>query len=562
MTSLSAKPINNINHTGVSESGESLCVSEGNLFATVLRLPCQNESCPTVLKISVSTTNIISPILLSLAGVIGLVWALYYLYSGDRRPKGSRTVFYLLLRKLMWTDLFGKIITAPVAVITYANREWIGGVPMCNYHAFSMMLIGMVTHSLVSAMAVERLLGIRHGIWYSKNITPYRTRLLLMIIWVFSILFCALPLFGFGQYARQYPGTWCFVNTHLCSESPLKHRLYTNMYGAINILNLLIIVTCNVVVITTLLRIRLCRSQRSILRFCQARGGRKQRELEIQMVVLLMVITCVFMISFMPLDLSIFVNQIVPHLDHRQELLFIRLASINQIMDPWSYIIMRKVFMTSAWKCVRLVLLGRRLSRKVSPPPFWTQNNKTHKANLQLQEDDLCDESPFEAVQYKEMLQSNPVQYGNELPAVCLQYSEVHPTIRSLSRQSLLQGEMYSMSSADSEEIPHTSLPYVYCTGDDTEVKNNFVWSPEKYSQELNRRHSWACAMETVNPKQTIRHKLQSIKFEKLEKCLIKPFYLNTMNNNNECETQFLKDNEWYHSKENFERNTLLKTYL
>ncbi|CAL4232308.1 unnamed protein product, partial [Meganyctiphanes norvegica] len=116
-------------------------------------------------------------------------------------------------------------------------------IAMCNYHGFSMMLIGMVTHCLVSAMAIERYLGIRHGYWYSKNVTQSKARIMLLSIWMFCIFFCMLPLFGLGQYARQYPGTWCFVNTHLNSHSPWWHRLYTNTYAAINVINLLVIVT-------------------------------------------------------------------------------------------------------------------------------------------------------------------------------------------------------------------------------------------------------------------------------------------------------------------------------
>ena len=47
---------------------------------------------------------------------------------------------------------------------------------MCRLHAFSMMLITLVTHLLVATMAAERYVGIRHAYFYSKNITASRTR--------------------------------------------------------------------------------------------------------------------------------------------------------------------------------------------------------------------------------------------------------------------------------------------------------------------------------------------------------------------------------------------------
>ncbi|CAL4166880.1 unnamed protein product, partial [Meganyctiphanes norvegica] len=93
----------------------------------------------------------------------------------------------------------------------------------------------------------------------------------------------------------------------------------------------------------------------------------KQKELEIQMAVMLVVITVVFILSFMPLDLSIFLNQFIPHTDHSIELIWIRLASVNQIIDPWAYIIMRKMFGSKMWRCCRGLLMGKSFVFKDSP---------------------------------------------------------------------------------------------------------------------------------------------------------------------------------------------------
>lgn len=82
------------------------------------------------------------------------------------------------------------------------------------------------------------------------RISSLPSRLLLLGIWLFSVLFCALPLFGVGQYGLQYPGSWCFVNIHVTSDSPLRHLIYTNVFGIFTIVNLLIMVFCNIVVIS------------------------------------------------------------------------------------------------------------------------------------------------------------------------------------------------------------------------------------------------------------------------------------------------------------------------
>jgi hypothetical protein len=54
------------------------------------------------------------------------VLALIYLYRAPR--PNTRTVFYVMLSTLLWTDLIGKVLTTPGALIAYANGHWGGGV--------------------------------------------------------------------------------------------------------------------------------------------------------------------------------------------------------------------------------------------------------------------------------------------------------------------------------------------------------------------------------------------------------------------------------------------------
>ncbi|KAA0186148.1 hypothetical protein HAZT_HAZT001926 [Hyalella azteca] len=168
---------------------------------------------------------------------------------------------------------------------------------MCHYHGFVMALIGMVTHLLVCAMAIERLLGIRHGYFYNKNVTTYRV----------NVVLCSLPLFGLGRFVLQFPGSWCFVDSHLCPGSAVQHSIFTYTYGAINLTALIVMAVCNVIVVGTLLKMRMSRA----VPVLQSNDGlhsirsHKHKELEIQMVFVLLVITTVFVISWGPLDVSL-----------------------------------------------------------------------------------------------------------------------------------------------------------------------------------------------------------------------------------------------------------------
>ncbi|XP_047500907.1 prostaglandin E2 receptor EP4 subtype-like isoform X2 [Penaeus chinensis] len=393
-------------------------VTQLSMTDTQLTVQCEGNVTCTALDLQPGAT-IVSPILLSLSGVAGQIWALYYLYT-TTRPQQSRTVFFVLLSTLIWTDLIGKIITTPPALIAYVHHEWKGGKELCNFHGFSMMLISLVTHLLVSTMAVERFIGIRHGYFYNKNITTSRTKMLLLCIWLFSVLFCAMPLFGWGQYALQYPGSWCFVNIHVCADTPLHHLIYTNIFGAFTIINLFVMVVCNVVVIilllqktvsrngnyfeATLLCLRLCRHRCPTTKFCAPHRTSKQRELEMQMAIVLLVITIVFVLSWSPLDLRLFMNQIWPHRtreDHLQDLISVRLTSINQIIDPWAYIICRKLFSSRVWRWVRLPLLGRSwlLRRESSSVLQGGGSRKKVSRTLTHAEKKMEYKSPFQAAE-------------------------------------------------------------------------------------------------------------------------------------------------------------------
>ncbi|XP_063847544.1 prostaglandin E2 receptor EP4 subtype-like [Scylla paramamosain] len=256
----------------------------------------------------------------------------------------------------------------PPAIVSYAFGRWMGGRDMCLFHGFVMILVQELTHLTVAGMAVERLLAICHGYLYERLVTHTRCWYLLASIWVFSLLLCLLPLFGLGELYLQYPFTWCYVNIHLCSNSPLRHRIFTTSLGVLNVGCIVTVVACNVCVVGSLLRMRL--SRRVPAHLSSGRRPSVQRDQELQMVVLLVVITISFVVSWAPLNIILVGNLMwPPHVtreDHMRDLVAIRLASISQILDPWVYIICRVIFKSKLWRCWRRALVGRRWSRRRS----------------------------------------------------------------------------------------------------------------------------------------------------------------------------------------------------
>ncbi|KAB7507023.1 Prostaglandin E2 receptor EP4 subtype, partial [Armadillidium nasatum] len=301
--------------------------------------------------------SMVSPIILSLTGISGQIASLIYLHRSSR-PSSHRTTFYVMLATLIWTDLIGKFITTPLPILSYVYGHWMGGEITCNLHGYSMSLIGIVTHLLVALMALERYLGIRCGYFYNRNVTTSRTRIILISLWIFGLIYCSLPFVGIGEFKLHYPGSWCHINQHICSDHPWPNKIFSNLYSTINLTCLFLIVFCNFVVVGTLLKMRVTKYRPSTS--CRQMPPKKPREREIQMVILLVIITITFIFSWAPHDLLMIKNQIWPQPPNRNPILdmqAIRLVSINQIVDPWSYIICRIIFRSKLWVCCRGVLV-------------------------------------------------------------------------------------------------------------------------------------------------------------------------------------------------------------
>ncbi|KAK3090041.1 hypothetical protein FSP39_008745 [Pinctada imbricata] len=286
--------------------------------------------------------TVISPILMSLAGTVGNILALIVL----RRTK-TRGVFYTLVAGLAWTDLLGILLTSPATIATYANgRRWVGGPVFCKLNGFLMVCFGLATTLIVCAMAVERFLSVRCAFIHSKQCNRGSARVTLVILWISVMILGILPLFGFGRFTVQYPCTWCFLDFH--SRDPLMDA-YAYLYSVINLTVIVVMSICNVYVMVTLLHVRYLKqragSQRGNIEFTYTTGNKKkkkQRSVELQMFVLLFAITIVFTTCWVPLMIHILVTIISGVPNHFVALVTVRLASINQTLDPWMYILLRK----------------------------------------------------------------------------------------------------------------------------------------------------------------------------------------------------------------------------
>lgn len=293
------------------------------------------------------------PAVMFIFGVVGNLIAIIVLCKSRKEQK--ETTFYTLVCGLALTDLLGTCLVSPVTIATYIQSRWPGGAALCEYSSFILLFFGLSGLSIICAMSIERYLAINHAYFYNHYVDKKLAGLTLCAIYVSNVIFCALPSMGLGKSTLQYPQTWCFIDWR---SNVSSHAAYSYMYAGFSSFLILVTVLCNVLVCVALIRMHRQFVRRTslgtdtrITDFRRRRSFRRMAGAEIQMVIVLIGTSVVVLICSIPLVVRIFVNQlyqppvekdIASNLDLRA----IRIASVNPILDPWIYILLRKTVLS------------------------------------------------------------------------------------------------------------------------------------------------------------------------------------------------------------------------
>ncbi|KAM4552545.1 prostaglandin E receptor 4 (subtype EP4) c [Odontesthes bonariensis] len=334
-------------------------------------------------------------------GVLGNLIAIVVLCVSKKEQK--ETTFYTLVCGMAITDLLGTCFTSPVVIATYVASRWPGGALLCHFFSFSMLFFGSAGMSILCAMAVERYLAINHAYFYSQYIDRTMARFALVVTYLANIVLCIMPSFGFGQHVRHFPGTWCFLDWRAMDS---LGACYSFLYGGVMLVLIAVTVLCNLAVCGSLVGMK---QRTGIVRteVCEHGGSRRRfprlqsvtSAAEIQMFWLLIFMTIVFLVCSIPLVVRIFVNQLYDpdyisaggKPDYRSDLLAIRFASFNPILDPWVYILCRKNLLLKGCERLKSAVARAKNGRgdnrgwvegQNSPPSL--HSNETSYASLRM----------------------------------------------------------------------------------------------------------------------------------------------------------------------------------
>ncbi|KAG8555309.1 hypothetical protein GDO81_017664 [Engystomops pustulosus] len=265
----------------------------------------------------------------------------------QRFRKKSKASFLLFASGLVFTDLFGHLINGTIAVFVYAsNREWSKfdhANILCSIFGMCMVFFGLCPLLLGSVMAVERCIGVTDPIFHSTKMTSRHAKMILAFVWLFAIFVALLPIMTLRSYHIQATKTWCFLKTDQIED--WMDQFHLLLFSSLGLLSLAISFVCNAMTGITLLRSKL-KSQ-------QHRQGRSHH---LEMIIQLLAIMCVscicwtpFLVTMANIGLKKYGSQ-----DPHETILFsLRMATWNQILDPWVYILLRKTVLRKLYRIAR-----------------------------------------------------------------------------------------------------------------------------------------------------------------------------------------------------------------
>lgn len=338
------------------------------------------------LPLSSEHSPVISALMFS-AGVLGNLIALALLarrWRGDSGRSGvcgqSNSLFHVLVTELVFTDLLGTCLISPVVLVSYAQKKTLVTMGVCKYFAFAMTFFSLATMLMLFAMALERYLSIGHPYFYQRRVTCRKGLLVLPSIYAVSLLFCSVPLLGYWKYGPYCPGTWCFI----LSNPPG----YLELYASLLLILIIAVLLCNCRVILHLVRMHL-RSRRTRCgpSVGSSRGGpgsrRKVERLsmaeEMDHLILLAVMTLTFTVCSLPLTVFVYKDYFQDS-EERLHLLGLRFLSLNSIIDPWVFTILRPpvLRLLRSVLCCRISLRTQDATQTSSS----TQSNASKLADL------------------------------------------------------------------------------------------------------------------------------------------------------------------------------------
>ncbi|XP_076844848.1 prostaglandin E receptor 1b (subtype EP1) [Brachyhypopomus gauderio] len=293
-----------------------------------------------------------SPGLFMTLGILSNILALFILAKAyTRLRRRSKATFLLFASSLVATDFLGHVIPGAMVLHLYQNPID-PNMPkradtICMFLGGSMVFFGLCPLFLGCAMAAERCLGVTRPLFHARLVSTTRAKMAVVLIWLAALAVALLPIASLGEYTYQYPLTWCFIK--VLGETSSTDVAFVFLFSCLGLASLAVALVCNSVSGISLVLARLRK------RKCHRRSAKSH---DIEMVVQLVGITVTSCICWSPLlifGLMSVIHSYSPSADnytHYRDLMKVgvHLATCNQILDPWVYILLRRAVLRKIYR--------------------------------------------------------------------------------------------------------------------------------------------------------------------------------------------------------------------
>ncbi|XP_062294909.1 prostaglandin E2 receptor EP1 subtype-like [Scomber scombrus] len=306
-----------------------------------------NQSNPTGAGAGISMT----------LGILFNVVALFILAKAyNRFRRRSKATFLLFASSLVATDLAGHVIPGALVLSRYsdgiADPDPSNPDASCLFLGSCMVFFGLCPLFLGCGMAAERCLGVTKPLLHARLVTTARTKIALALIWLLALCVALLPFFGLGAYTHQYPRTWCFIR--VMEKTQATDLAFVILFSGLALSSLASAFVCNTISGITLVRARL--KKKSSSRRSSARSH--DTEMVVQLVGI-MVTSCIcwsplLIFGLMSATRS-YRETLGDDMDTYKSLMVtgVRMATCNQILDPWVYILLRRAILRKIYRITK-----------------------------------------------------------------------------------------------------------------------------------------------------------------------------------------------------------------
>nr|XP_029492211.1 prostaglandin E2 receptor EP1 subtype-like isoform X1 [Oncorhynchus nerka] len=293
-------------------------------------------------------------------GILSNIVALVILAKAYARlRRRSKATFLLFASSLVATDFAGHVIPGALVLRLYSAGAATGPLARpatdapCQFLGGCMVFFGLCPLFLGCAMAAERCLGVTQPLLHASLVTTARTKMALALIWLLALFVALLPFFRLGAYTYQYPGTWCFIR--VLGETQEMDVAFVMLFSGLGLASLTVALVCNTISGVTLVLARL----RKKCKTCYRRSAKSHDIEMVAQLVGIMITSCICWSPLLIFGLMSVTRSYSGSIGSDQDtyrrlmVMGVRLASWNQILDPWVYILLRRAVLRKIYRITK-----------------------------------------------------------------------------------------------------------------------------------------------------------------------------------------------------------------